>query len=166
MITIDDNYYKKLPKKRIGTGVLFFNEKKELLIVKPTYKPYWSIPGGIVDNNESPRQACVREVKEELDLDINIDKLLCVDYIFTFPKKYESLQFTFLGGKLNSKQIGNIKIPKKELEKYRFLEINKAIRLVSKHLAKRLPSCLKAMKENKTVYLENKYLFREIEIIK
>lgn len=59
-----NQYYKGLPKKRMGVGALFLNDKNEILIVKPSYKDHWSVPGGVVDENESPRQACIREVKK------------------------------------------------------------------------------------------------------
>ena len=48
----DKNYYSTLPTKRMGAAVIFFNQKKEILIVKPTYKDHWSLPGGTVNKNE------------------------------------------------------------------------------------------------------------------
>jgi 8-oxo-dGTP diphosphatase len=36
------------------------------MLVRPTYKPYWDIPGGYVEPGETPKDACVREVFEEL----------------------------------------------------------------------------------------------------
>lgn len=33
----ENDYYKNLPKKRMGAGALLFNKNDELLIVKPTY---------------------------------------------------------------------------------------------------------------------------------
>lgn len=50
-----DDYLKTLPRKRMACGVLIFNEKNELLIVKNSYKDYWSIPGGVIEENESPQ---------------------------------------------------------------------------------------------------------------
>ena len=107
---MENQYYKGLPKKRMGVGALFFNEKDELLILKPTYKDYWSIPGGIIDANESPREACIREIKEETGLNISSVKFLCVDYCRNLGnEKGESLQFMFYGGILSENQISNIK---------------------------------------------------------
>ena len=50
----DEEYAKMLPKKQVGTAVLFFNAKEELLILKPNYKDGWLVPGGSSDENESP----------------------------------------------------------------------------------------------------------------
>jgi ADP-ribose pyrophosphatase YjhB (NUDIX family) len=50
----DANYIKNLPKKRMASGVVFFNEAGEILVVKPGYKDHWSVPGGVIEKDESP----------------------------------------------------------------------------------------------------------------
>jgi len=40
------------------------------------WKDYWEWPGGKVETGESPMQALHREIKEELDAEIRIDKFL------------------------------------------------------------------------------------------
>lgn len=57
-----------LPRKRMGSGVLVRDELGRVLVVKPTYKQSWEIPGGAVEADESPRTTCRREVEEELGL--------------------------------------------------------------------------------------------------
>lgn len=37
---------------------------------------YYAIPGGTIEDNETPEQTAIREIKEETSLDIKIDKLL------------------------------------------------------------------------------------------
>ena len=76
----DRAYQDSLPKKRMGAGALIFDENGRFLLVNPTYKEPWEVPGGVVEANESPAQACVREVREELGLDITLERLLLVDY--------------------------------------------------------------------------------------
>ncbi|GAB4532071.1 MAG: hypothetical protein Tsb0014_16140 [Pleurocapsa sp.] len=53
-------YLASLPKKIMGAGCLLFNTEGKILIVKPTYKDAWNLPGGVVEANESPRNACIR----------------------------------------------------------------------------------------------------------
>ncbi len=53
-VMANSNYYKRLPRKRMGAGVLFFDRAGNLLIVKPRYKAGWTIPGGVVEAGESP----------------------------------------------------------------------------------------------------------------
>ena len=66
-MTVD--YTATLPAKRAAAAVLFTDPEGRVLLVEPTYKPTWEIPGGTVELNESPFAAAAREVKEELGLD-------------------------------------------------------------------------------------------------
>lgn len=140
----------------MGAGALIFNLKGELLIVKPNYKDHWSIPGGVVGEHESPRNGCIREVKEEIGLDIKEIRFLCVDHIISDdPIKREGLQFAFYGGILNDSQIASIKLQEKELDEYRFVSVEEAGKLLGKHLSNRLPKAIDAIKTGTAVYLEN-----------
>lgn len=150
-----NDFYKNLPKKRVGAGVLVFNKRGELLILKPSYKDYWTIPGGAVEENESPRQAAYREAKEEIGIDFVELKFLCVDYTAAQDDKNESLQFIFDGGILPPKQ--NILIDGKEIIDYKFADIQEAAELLGglkRGLVRRLPKCLEVLKNGSSVYLE------------
>ncbi|MFA5099110.1 MAG: NUDIX hydrolase [Candidatus Paceibacterota bacterium] len=120
----DKEFFDGLPKKKMGAGVFFFNNKEELLILKPNYKDHWTIPGGSVEKDESPRHAAIREVKEELNLDIPKPRFLCVDYVMEPGYKGESLQFFFYGGILSDEQIRSIKIQEEELIEYKFVKFD------------------------------------------
>lgn len=150
-------YYELLPKKPVGAGVLLFNNKNELLIVKPTYKDYWSIPGGVVEKKESPRAGAERETQEEIGLKIKVKRLISIDHLVSkkHGKAADSIQFLFFGGCLNDKQIETIKISIDEIERYQFLKINKSLHLLGKNFKKRLKNSLYALKNKKVIYLEN-----------
>ncbi|MEV6811714.1 NUDIX domain-containing protein [Micromonospora sp. NPDC051296] len=45
----------------------------------------WEIPGGTVEPDESPADACTREVREELSLSVSAGALLCVDWVPASP---------------------------------------------------------------------------------
>ena len=139
----------------MGAGVLIFNEYDEILLLKPNYKDYWSIPGGTVDENESPRQCCLREIKEEIGLELSEITFLCVDYKSEQKEKPESLQFIFYGDVLKSDQIEKIKIQEDEIDEFRFVKIEEAKALLSEVLKNRIESCLESIQSGKTVYLEN-----------
>ena len=48
------------------------------------YKDGWEFPGGKVELGESPRDALVREIREELDADITVgDKIVTVNLDYT-----------------------------------------------------------------------------------
>ena len=40
------------------------------------FKGWWEFPGGKIEKNETPEQALVREIKEELTADINVGELI------------------------------------------------------------------------------------------
>ena len=50
-----------LPRKRVGAGVLFFDAEGRVLLVEPTHKDDWEIPGGWVEADESPYESAIRE---------------------------------------------------------------------------------------------------------
>ena len=147
-------HYKSLPKKRMSAGAIIFNDNEKILIVKPTYKEHWHIPGGIIEEDESPLYACQRELDEELGLKIEIKSLLTIDYKPATQQYTESLNFIFYGGKIGRYKIKNIVIPQKELETYKFISKDQVSDYLSISMAKRIQFALKAIKENKTYYLE------------
>ena len=84
--------------KRKGTSIIFVNDKKQVLLLLRDDKPdipypnMWDIPGGHVDDGETPEQCIVREMKEEMDLNLEEFQLLSVmEFIdrieYTFWKK-------------------------------------------------------------------------------
>lgn len=151
----DEEYAKILPKKQVGTAVLFFNSKRELLIVKPDYKEGWLVPGGSCDDNESPLHCALRETKEEIGLTVAILNLVGIYYA---PKKEpftDSLKFIFNGGVLTDEQISQIKLQTAELEEYTFASPEKAIPTLSPSLRRSIPECLQAIEKRKVVYLDS-----------
>jgi 8-oxo-dGTP diphosphatase len=150
----DIDYQKSLPKKRMSAGVLFFDGNGRLLIVNPTYKQHWEIPGGVVEADESPLQACTREIHEEIGLMRRPSRLLAVDYLPTSHDKTEALAFIFYGGILAPKDIHNIQLQPTELSEYCFLPPQEAITRLNKRLQKRIGLCIDHLHENRTLYME------------
>lgn len=148
-------YLASLPRKIMGAGCLLFDEGDNILIVKPIYKDYWTLPGGVVEQNESPRDACIREVKEEIGINIEPERLLCIDYTSIEQKDIESLQFIFLGGVLSSEMISTIKIATDEISEYRFLPPQPALSLMSTILSRRVAKCLTIKNSDRLFYLED-----------
>ena len=65
----------------VGCGALIVNEDNETLLVKRGFNSknqvgVWSKPGGAVDMEEKVEDAVIREIKEELGVDIELIKFL------------------------------------------------------------------------------------------
>ena len=149
------DYIASLPTKRMAAGALFFNADKEILIVQPTYRESWLVPGGVVEAHESPRVACRREVREELGLDVPLGRLLCVEYRSPAPPSTESLQFIFAGGILSPDSIRQITLPARELSAFCFVTPDEAMRRLGARLGRRIQLALTALHEERTVYAED-----------
>ncbi len=66
------------PVPAVGAVVL---HDGQLLLVRRKYEPrvgYWSLPAGFVEYSETVKEALVREVKEETNLDIEVGELFDV----------------------------------------------------------------------------------------
>ena len=150
-----EKYYATFPKNRAGAGVIFFNDKKEILILKPNYRDNWILPGGVIDPNESPRQTVIREIKEELDLELKNPRFICVDYKHSQGIKPDGYFFIFYGGELSKNQIKKIKLQNEELLEYKFSDILQAQNLLIYGIKNRLNTCLEAIEKNTSFYLEN-----------
>ncbi len=123
--------------------------------MQPTYRDHWSIPGAVVEDHESPRQACAREVREEIGLDAPVGRLLTLDYTSLATGSRESLQFLFDGGVLDADDIERITLPPAELRAFRFAPITEAVAALNPRLARRLPHALRALESGRAVPLED-----------
>jgi ADP-ribose pyrophosphatase YjhB (NUDIX family) len=150
------DYLETLPKKRMSAGCLFFDDDGRVLLVKPTYKETWETPVGIVEQGESPKAGCRREVLEELGLEREIGRLLLVSYNAASESKTESLVFVFEGGILNSTEIEQIKLASDELSEYSFFSRDKLPEELTSSLRKRIWTAWRHYEDGGDPYLENR----------
>lgn len=148
---MSEEYYKNLPRKRMAVGVVLHDADTNILIVKPSYKDGWLLPGGIVEANEPLHAACRREVHEEIGLDVSKFRLLCVDHMSDEQGYGDSLQILFYGGTVNPQ---DVRPDGKEIVEARFMPVDEALKLLSVNTQRRLPHALTALTEG-AVYLEN-----------
>lgn len=153
-MTDHKTFSKTLPRKITAAGALCTNAEGKVLLVVPTYKTEWEIPGGTVEENESPKQACKREVLEELGIDIPIGNLLRLNYREETERVAELLLFLFDGGVLDAQQIAAIKLPQDELSHFHFVTLDEAKDKVIPSLHQLIESGLAQRELNQTDYTE------------
>lgn len=128
----------RLARKRVAGGVIVRDQADRILFVEPIYKTHLEIPGGLAEINESPRDACHREVLEEIGLDRPVGRLLIVDWVPEHGVWGDGLMFIFDGGHLDDAEIAAIRLPADELAAFKFLNIDEALPLLKPSMARRL----------------------------
>lgn len=135
------------PKAMTAATVLFTDPESRVLVVQPTYLPHgqWILPGGGCDSDtgESPRQAAVREVREELGLVRSLGPLLAVDWI-NKPPHPARVGYVYDGGLLTAEDSAAIQLPEVELSNWRFVTAAEAEALLPARLSARVHACMAA----------------------
>jgi 8-oxo-dGTP diphosphatase len=136
-----------------AAGVLFVDEAGDVMLVEPTYKATWEIPGGGMGHGETPREACARELREELRLDVPLGRLLVVDWA---PHVQEDrVRFVFDGGVLTDEQLDAIVLEPDELTSWAFVAPDELFVMVEPRLGRRVSAALEAREAGATRYLEH-----------
>ena len=139
-----------------AAGALFFDDDGHLLIVEPVYKSTWEIPGGAVEHGETPQAACARELREELGIELDVGRLLVVDWATGSTEEPEGrVRFVFDGGVLTEERLDGIDLPPDELESWACVPVEDLFVMLSGDLSRRVTAALDAIAKGATYYLEN-----------
>lgn len=142
-----------LPEVPVSAGAVIRDGAGRILVLNPTYKPGWTLPGGVMeDDGETPWEACVREVREETGLHITRGRLIAVDSRPSKPGRKLGLRFLFDCGTVTDAEIRTIRLQAVEISEHRFASRDEARELLRKPVRRRLTHALRA---KATVYLEN-----------
>jgi ADP-ribose pyrophosphatase YjhB (NUDIX family) len=127
--------YWKMLREKVGLESLILNgaagailKDNKILLVKNNNKNLWQIPGGLQDFGESLEETIIREIKEELNLNLEIEKVISIfssnkwNIIFRDNSEIQQVTVFFLmKGTFNEKDIS---IQKEEISEYRFYYMN------------------------------------------
>jgi 8-oxo-dGTP diphosphatase len=128
-----------LPGVPASAGALIFDRHRRLLILRPTYKSGWTIPGGVMAaDGETPWQACQREVREECGLAVNGARLACVDFRPPRPGRPGGIRFLFDCGAQDDAALSAITLQAVEIAEHRLVPMTDALALLRKPIRRRV----------------------------
>lgn len=143
------------PRKRVGADVLLRDDAGRFLLVEPSYKPGWDIPGGMAEANEAPPDTVRRELLEELGLDVTVGPLLCVDWVPPHDPWDDSLMFIFDGGVLSAQRCAALTLRDGELRDYLFCTEQQAATLLQPRTWRRFRAAIDGLRSGQTLYLQD-----------
>jgi 8-oxo-dGTP diphosphatase len=142
-----------VPAIPASAGALVFDPTGRLLILKPTYKAGWTIPGGVMEaDGETPWEACQREVREECGLTVRAARLAAVDFRRPKPGRPGGIRYLFDCGRLRAAELDGIVLQAEEISDCRMVKMRAALPLLSGPIRRRVRAARVA---RATVYLEN-----------
>jgi 8-oxo-dGTP pyrophosphatase MutT (NUDIX family) len=144
----------KQARKRIAADVLIRDRSGRILLVDPTYKEHWDLPGGMIEDNEPPRQGAEREIREELGIVLTVGRVLVVAWVAPQGPWDDQLLFIFDGGTLTDEQQAAVRVEDPEIREFGFFGSGEAVRRLRPDLADRLRQALQASAEGTTFYTE------------
>jgi A/G-specific adenine glycosylase len=129
------NYPKKLkkpptPQYRIAVGVIFKNGRVLITRRKPSglLGGLWEFPGGKINKDEKPGAACIREIKEEVNLAVKIDA-----HLSQIKHAYTHFKIVNLNGPVDHRwislqKLGDYPFPKANHKFFPELKLYKAVK--------------------------------------
>ena len=94
------------------------------------YKGWWEFPGGKIEAGETPEEALVREIHEELDTEIRVGELIdTIEYDYpTFHLSMDCFWAEVIAGRLVLKEAEDARwLTKKTLESVQWLPADQTI---------------------------------------
>lgn len=131
---------------------MIWDPGERLLILKPTYKKGWTIPGGVMEaDGETPWEACRREVLEECGIDVRRGRLAAVDFRRPRPGRPGGVRFLFDCGRMSKAALAGITLQPEEISESRLVPLPDALPLLRGPIRRRVRA---ATAQAAVVYLE------------
>lgn len=145
----------KQARKRVAADIFIRDEAGRILLVNPTYKDHWDLPGGMAESNEPPRKAAERELVEELGVTITPGRILVLDWIGPHGPWDDQLVFIFDGGTLTGEQLARVRVIDPEISEFAMLDLEEAGRRLRPDMAQRLSRAQQALSSGSVDYFES-----------
>jgi ADP-ribose pyrophosphatase YjhB (NUDIX family) len=146
-------------RKRVSVDALILDEAGRILLVNPSYKPGWDLPGGMGEGNEPPFGTIRREVREELSIDLAPRlRLLVIDWVPPHGPWDDAIAMIVTGGAFTGMQISSIRLDDGEIDSYEFCTADEASKRLQPRTSRRLRFALEVLKLGQgALYLEDGY---------
>ncbi|WP_405063674.1 NUDIX hydrolase [Kribbella sp. NBC_01505] len=144
----------RLPRKTTAGGALIRDSIGRLLFLETVYKPTLEIPGGVAELDESPLDACRREIREEIGIDLDIRDVLVVDWIPARGPWFDGVMFIFDGGVMSSEQADSIVLEASEARRHHFLTLDEASDRLLPSMVRRLARAEESLRRGFPQYSE------------
>ena len=148
----EQSWLASLPAVVLAAGAVITDPADRILLVKPNYRDWWSVPGGICEFGEPPQVGCQREVAEEVGIDRVPGRLLVIDWSRPYGEQSRPMMhLLFDGGQVEFGQ--DIVLQEAELDDYRFTAADELADYLPPRGLARMESALKARASGILVYV-------------
>ena len=126
-------------KKEKSCGCIIIKNRKVLLVQEA--KGHWGLPKGHIEGNETEEEAAIREVKEETNLDVEIDTSIRYELNYIVEPDIEKTVCFFPAKNVS----GKIKRQESEINEIKWIPVEEAVTVITYDNAKEMLS--RALKE-------------------
>ncbi len=126
-----------------------------VLLCELVYKSEWDLPGGVVDRGESPADCVVREVREELSLDVTVHSLLAVNWLPPLLGWGDATVFVFDLGIVDADLTDAARFEAREIRGVHWTSPQEWPRRVAPYNTRLLDALARASSHTGTLYLED-----------
>lgn len=146
-------YYAARPAPLVAATGIVLDERGRVLVLTTSYKADLELPGGTVEDTETPEQGLARELKEELDLSVPVRRLLAVDSCPPGVLGRSLVVHVHLVGPLTREEASAISFPDGEVTEARWLSPDQAYEALPARIAPRLRAALAALYSGSLAHL-------------
>lgn len=143
-----------LPRKRLIAHVLMRDGSGRILLCETQFKPDWELPGGIVETGEPPQVGAVREVREELGIDLVLGRLMITDWMPPYLGWEDAVELIYDGGTIEEADLTSLTLQPAEIRRVALVTLEEAAELVTPLSLRRL-TVASGLGPAESAYLEN-----------
>ncbi len=138
-------YYATQPAPLVAATGIVLDTRGRVLVLTTSYKADLELPGGTVEDTETPEEGLARELREELGLGVPVGRLLAVDSRPPGPLGRSLIVHVHLVGPLTPQEADAISFPDGEITEACWLRPDEAAAVLPARLAHRLRAALDAL---------------------